>query len=160
MKTKPTLFSVIVFVIMVLTSFNAFGGDGNWWRSLNDLHCQGVPEVPKVLKVFYIDGFRRGMDAGSLYSLGPIDKRELKKLQGKELEYGEAALRNYFSNYNRYFLNTSIIQIVDGLDVFYEDFKNRKIFVSEAINFVVLQIAGVPSDEMEKMIEEARRNVK
>ena len=49
-------------------------------------------------------------------------------------------------------------QIVDGLNVFYEDYRNRKIRIHNAIWLVVQQISGKHKEDMEKTIEYDRRN--
>ena len=61
---------------------------------------------------------------------------------------------------NKYLLNVTAGQVRDGLNNFYEDYRNRKIMVSDAIWLVLQSIGGTPKEEMEKMIEEWRRNTR
>jgi hypothetical protein len=49
-------------------------------------------------------------------------------------------------------------QLVDGLDSFYGDFRNRRILVYSAVWLVLNEIAGTPQDELDKMIQSWRKN--
>ena len=66
--------------------------------------------------------------------------------------------KSYSELSQRYFRNVTVGQLVDGLDVFYSDFRNRTIRVHDAIWLVVNQIAGTPQEELEKMVENWRRS--
>jgi hypothetical protein len=47
---------------------------------------------------------------------------------------------------------------MDGLDVFYSDYQNRRIKVYGAVWLVLNQISGKPEPEMQKLIENWRKN--
>ena len=49
-------------------------------------------------------------------------------------------------------------QLVDGLDSFYKDYRNRTIKVHDAVWLVVNEIAGTPQQTMGKLIESYRQN--
>ena len=49
-------------------------------------------------------------------------------------------------------------QLVDGIDAFYSDYKNRSISTHNAVWLVLNGIAGPPKEKLDKMIEAARRN--
>jgi len=39
-------------------------------------------------------------------------------------------------------------ELIDGLDHFYKDFRNRNIYVDDALPFVAEQLRGVPDDKL------------
>jgi hypothetical protein len=52
------------------------------------------------------------------------------------------------------------VQLNDGLNDFFSDYKNRRIEVDDAIWLVLNGIAGTPKEKLDKMIESHRRNAK
>jgi hypothetical protein len=40
------------------------------------------------------------------------------------------------------------VELIDGLDKFYNDFRNRNILVDDALNYVQDQLRGVPDDKL------------
>lgn len=54
---------------------------------------------------------------------------------------------NFVVGFGRYLENVNQIQVRDGLDVFSDDYRNRGIWVSDAVFTVLRQIAGDPSIE-------------
>ncbi len=40
------------------------------------------------------------------------------------------------------------IELIDGLDSFYKDFRNRNILVDDALIYIVDQLRGVPDDKL------------
>ena len=52
---------------------------------------------------------------------------------------------------------STLLQVVGGLNKFYEDYANKKIPVSIAYMIVLLRIRGFPEDEVQKHIEGMRR---
>ncbi len=48
-------------------------------------------------------------------------------------------------------------QLIDGLDKFYSDHRNRNIAISNAVTVVVCRVAGMPQDALLKMIEQYRK---
>lgn len=57
-------------------------------------------------------------------------------------------------------IGISVGQIKDGLNLFYEDFKNRQIRLSLTIYVIRKQIEGSSNEEMEAIIQFLRRNFK
>jgi hypothetical protein len=58
----------------------------------------------------------------------------------------------------KFFANVSNGQIVDGLDQFFSDYRNRRIRVHNAVWLVTNGIAGTPEAELQQMIESWRKN--
>jgi len=118
--------------------------DGNWWIGQSSL-----------AKLNYMVGFFDGMELGSKFSYWDLpvqkDKREADTCQDK-------TVRSYHQNQKKFFSNVTNDQIVDGLDTFYTDYRNRRIMVDAAVWLVVNGIAGTPQKELDKMIESWRRN--
>ena len=75
------------------------------------------------------------------------------------IEDGEAAQRTNasFRNYwDKFVAGTNTAQVVDGLDNFYGDYRNRKILVQDAVWLVLNNVAGTPN--VEQMIQNWRRS--
>ena len=117
--------------------------DGNSYRRLGDME-----------NLHYITGFFDGMILGRNFSYWGfiLDKDSASCLSKVSNSYADLE--------NKYLLNVTAGQVRDGLNNFYEDYRNRKIMVSDAIWLVLQSIGGIPKEEMEKMIEEWRRNTR
>lgn len=117
--------------------------DGNWWRGQN-----------QAFKFSYMVGFFNGMELGNKFSYWKFsnDKTATNSV--------DLVNESYTEYLNKYFKNVSNAQIADGLDAFYADFRNRSILVHNAIWLVTNQIAGVPTEKVNAMIESWRKNSK
>lgn len=115
--------------------------DGNWWR-----------ELERSQKINYMVGFFDGMELGNKFSYwGILDKNK-----------NNPAVRQVFGSYSdydqKYFSHVTNYQLMDGVDTFYSDYRNRLILVDDAVWLVVNEIAGKPDAEMQKMIENWRKS--
>lgn len=133
-------FSLIVLVFILASSVMAEDSrrDGNWWL-----------DQSRLMKVAYMVGFFDGMDLGHKFSYW--------KYVNSDLLVGEKALNSYNEYTDKYFKNVSNLQLVDGLDTFFKDYRNRRIMVYDAVWLVVNGIAGTPQAELDKMIESWRQ---
>jgi hypothetical protein len=95
-------------------------------------------------------GFLDGMDLGNIFSV--------TKLVGDPCYV--KANKSYDEYETKYLDNVTTGQLVDGLDEFFKDYRNRKILISNGVWIVLRSISGMPQDELEKMIESYRRNAK
>ena len=103
-------------------------------------------------KTTYTIGFFDGMDLGHNFSYwGMTDFVS---------EGGKNVNLSYKTLSEKYLKNITSSQIADGLDNFYEDFRNRSILLSNGVWIVLNMIAGKPEGEMQKMIENFRKNAK
>jgi len=116
--------------------------DGNWWIDQNEYS-----------HVTYVTGFFDGMDLGHNFSYWKWAHDSHKT--GKCLDLMGDAYREY---HGKFFANITSGQLADGLNVFYRDYRNRRILVSNAIWLVVNSIAGTPQVQLDKMIESWRQN--
>ena len=144
-KTKCLFIALVVAFLGVYANSIALSAadqrDGNWWRQ------QGYG-----VQLAYVTGFFDGMELGKNFSCwnfinDPSKKRCL-----------EAVINSFYEYLHKYFSNITNDQIVDGLNAFYEDFRNRKIRLDNGVWIVVNEIAGKSEKEMKKMIENWRRN--
>ncbi len=114
--------------------------DGNWWRSQD-----------RSVRIAYVAGFFDGMELGKNFSYWKF---------AKDQRAGECTLEvndSYNEFTARYFSNVTNVQISDGLDSFYSDYRNRSIPVHSAVWLVVNEIAGTPREEIDSMTENFRR---
>jgi hypothetical protein len=58
----------------------------------------------------------------------------------------------------KYISNTSNVHVVHSLDSFYSDPRNRRIKMAHAVWLVVNGLAGMPPNELDRMIENWRKN--
>jgi hypothetical protein len=133
----------VLFALPVLASAEENRRDGNWWR-----------EQDRLTRSVYVIGFFDGMDLGHNFSYWAFVKdKKMNACMGKVAE-------SYADYGSKFFKNATNGQIVDGLDSFYADFRNRSIRVADAVWLVVNGIAGTPQEELDTMIENWRRNVR
>ena len=152
MKTKIPLISFLIIMILVSSSSTVlsdnFEQDGNWWRNINN----------KTQKKAYAVGFSAGIQLGEMFSVWNFMKN-FESNKDKNLYCYEKIVESSKKYYNKYVVGVSSEQIVDGLDKFYEDFRNRKIHIVYGIWIVFNQIAGTSTDKIEEMIENYRRPI-
>lgn len=142
---KKRLSSVLLLFLFTLS---AHAGDpqrdrdGNWWRDLTQRE-----------KYDYTIGFFDGMQLGHKFSYWAFSHN------AKKYDCLTDAADSFASYSEKYLGNVTNVQLADGLDSFYSDFRNRSISLDNAVWLVVNSIAGKPQAEMDKMIESFRRNV-
>jgi len=140
------LFFLLLFIFFIVPSHTVAGEnrrDGNWWRGED-----------KYARITYVTGFFDGMDLGHRFSYWEFtNKKELEDCIYK-------VITSYDNFCDKYFKNVTNGQIVDGLDSFYADFRNRSIVVHSAVWVVVNSIAGTPKKTIDALIENLRRNAK
>jgi len=115
--------------------------DGNWWRTQE-----------QICKYQYVVGFFDGTELGYDFSYwGIMDTNRNDPAVGK--------IQKSYNAYSAKFLtNVTSSQLVDGLNEFYSDYRNRRITVINGIWLVLNEIAGTRQTEMQKMIESWRKN--
>jgi len=119
--------------------------DGNWWRGQS-----------AFAKASYMVGFFDGMELGKDFSYWG-----LAKTNDIQLDPMSSRVFDAYNNYREKFMkHVTNVQISDGLDTFYDDYRNRAITLPDAVWLVLNTIAGKPDKDMEKMIENFRKNQK
>ena len=133
---------VLTAMFLVATGINGESDhrDGNWWLSM-----------PSAAKPSYIVGFLDGMELGYVFSLQNPDVRQ-------KFECVSAVMHSYNQGTLKYFDNVTAAQLVDGLNAFYNDYKNRRIRIPQAMQAVVNGIAGMSEQDLKTMIENFRKH--
>jgi hypothetical protein len=67
---------------------------------------------------------------------------------------------SYNEYHLRYFKGVTTGQLVDGLDSFYADYRNRRILIVNAVYLVVNSFAGTPQEVMDAATEDLRRKAR
>lgn len=131
MKKSPLLIGFVICCWVSVALGQSVRRDGNWW------HDQDA-----IGKKFYLGGVFDGL----------ANAKEMRQLLGapaKDKWDIQPALIQAFANRRGE-------QLVDGVDVFYENFANRSIPVPEALFAVCALASGAPAEEMKKIIEAMR----
>jgi hypothetical protein len=112
--------------------------DGTWWL-----------EQSHSYKFTYLVGFFDGMNLGEKFSYGKYtdDKGCVDKVMGSFDFYKDKFLKDVTNG-----------QLADGLDEFYKDYRNRKIRIHDAVWLTLNAIAGTPQADIDKMVENFRKN--
>ena len=115
--------------------------DGNWWRDQTD-----------TIKIGYMAGFLDGIRLGHNFSdWGFMDDPQSEPCLKK-------VMLSFIGFQDKYLSSVKVGQLVDGIDAFYSDYKNRSISTHNAVWLVLNGIAGTPKEKLDKMIEASRRN--
>jgi hypothetical protein len=115
--------------------------DGNWWTTQT-----------AVTKLDYMIGFFDGIELGHEFSEWGLlkDSAQTPCISSVTSSYGE--------HIDKYLAHVTNDQLVDGLDVFYKDYRNRRIRIRYAVWLVVNGIAGKPQAEIDRMTENFRES--
>ena len=123
-QMKRSALTVCVFVTLLVTSTLASEDrNGNWWRSQQ-----------KSVKAVYVVGMIDGVGTGEaiLTKDGPT-----------------AALKAFTATADRLLVGAKAEQLMDGMDRFYSDFRNRSILTSHALFIVAMQISGATDEQIQ-----------
>lgn len=112
--------------------------DGNWWL-----------EQTQYAKAAYVVGFFDGTHLGAEFSFWKFkdDPSAIAKTTESFEFYGDKFLKGVTNE-----------QLADGLDAFYKDYRNRKIRLHNGVWLTLNAIAGTPQADLEKMVENFRKN--
>jgi hypothetical protein len=66
------------------------------------------------------------------------------------------ALNEFMSNKQLLLSNVTVGQVQAGLDDFYQDYKNRKIYCNDAVQVVLEGSAGMGKDQLENWVQKLR----
>jgi hypothetical protein len=109
-----------------LLSAPAYGQqtDGNWWVEHPNSGEPLIAVQNLLIRSWFVSGILEGaVVLGGRIAMETVTK-DVTAQSAEEGRYQDAA--------SRYFGRVSKQQIIDGLDVFYNDFRNRNIFVAVA----------------------------
>lgn len=115
--------------------------DGYVWRDTMDHN----------MRMGVVVGFIQGYDSAS--TLAPLVICMASKTEPACFEKGAKEVESYMVRQYR----ASYGQFLDGLDVFYGDYRNRHIEIRYAFNYVGKSITGTPSAELQSLLETMRK---
>jgi hypothetical protein len=148
MKTIQNLLLIcIIIAVPVLSSAddNRNRKDGYWWR-----------EYDGPTRAAYVVGFYAGMELGYSFSYWKFVTTENIKT-----DQCMSKMADSYNEYHlRYFKSVTTGQLVDGLDSFYADYRNRRILIVNAVYLVVNAVAGTPQEVMDAATEDLRRKAR
>ncbi len=127
---------ILPLVIILFSSspvYSTEGHDGNWWRTLQ-----------REQKQYYLVGILDGLELGQTF------------LSMDERKHQTEVIVSYYLNQEKYFKNVTYDQLIDGLDIFFSDFKNRSIEINSGLFVVLKMIRGGSEDEINTMIKTLR----
>jgi hypothetical protein len=131
------LLIALLFAIPPSLSAQNTRRDGNWWL-----------EQSHFARTSYLVGFFDGINLGNQFSYW----------KGKDDITCLAKVKDSFDFYaNKFVKDVTNEQLADGLDVFYKDYRNRKILVHNAVWLTLNAIAGTPQVDLDKMVENFRK---
>ena len=118
------------------------------WAENASRSVLGYAEWSKMgtpMKVFYVSGYA---DAQALYT------ELLVRLKDHCDDTGKEHIANIM--YNLPAIHASTGQMVEGIDAFYKDWRNKAALVDAAMRVVRLQLGGRPQGEVDEAIRDAR----
>jgi hypothetical protein len=137
MKVKSVLVALALAIPLQAALCQEYVAEnGNWWLGQS-----------RAQHVSFIWGFYEGMDLGRNFSFWKYNEKEAAVI-------GSQVSTSYNEMGKRYMTGVTAGQIIDGLDVFYSDYRNRSIKVHDAVWLVLRQIAG----ETNLNVENWRKN--
>lgn len=135
--------SIVLAIILTTGSVQAEQkNDGNWWRDqLND-----------SLRTGYVFGYLQGLQTAGLVM--PSATCTAMGVSPKMCnDVGWKAYNDAFGNYIR----PTSGQFLEGVNLFYQDYRNRQIAVIGAMHYVSRAIAGASAADLEKLVEAQRQ---
>ena len=136
---------VILGVVSGVCTAEAQRKDGYWWTDLQE-----------DWKLFYVMGYHAGSESifNSWWIWGIIEKYEGDPEQDyiPENQYVYLKHRYDYYNENERLLGFLFRQILDGIDSFYGDFRNKGIYIIDAIRVVGMQLHSVEDEVVEEEI--------
>jgi len=148
---RVSLIVILLSLVTLLFACNGWGEkhpDGYWWNKQSE-----------DVKFFYVYGFVAGTNDTLAY-LALLRDEKYRELVSSGIlkdcpeKYIEAIIS--FVVKAQLFEPFSMTEILDGMDEFYKDFRNRRIAIDDAITVVRMQLKEEPSIIIEKLMEYLR----
>lgn len=145
LRMKTTLKACVTLLTLLFCSLNLHASDtrnrdGNLWRTLT-----------AEQKLTYIAAFWDGMELGHEFDLFDLVNRKEKAACAADAD------KSFNTYTDKYAKNVTTVQIVDGLNTFYADYRNRSIPIHGGVWIVLNSIAGTPQETLDKMTEVFRK---
>lgn len=140
------LLFALTLALSVAASAQTTSRDGNWWRS-----------QPEARKAGYVVGLFDGILLGNNFTVWDLIPKAKNPPPNTYDAYTQA--RGSFDRFTeKYMTKVTSGQVVDGLDSFYSDYRNRSIHIETGAWIVLQTIAGEPPSE--EVLNNWRRNAK
>jgi len=143
-KIKVKLMKIILLIFLFSAITFSQSEDvinGNWW----------LKQETKNDKLTFLLGFVSGKYGELEIILDLLPKTNPYKISRDSIIIFSAAEFRQVQNISR-------LQIIDGLDSIYSDYKNRRIKILHAIEIVTKQINGFSEEEITKLLNKFRKN--
>jgi len=124
--------AAVIVAVPIRASADDLIQNGNFWLTQT-----------AASHIDYILGFTEGMQLGrnfAAWKWNPSSKDGATKMA--------AASNSFDTESQKYLTDVTVGQIVDGLNQFYSDFRNRNIMVHDAVWLVLQEIAGTPDSQL------------
>lgn len=153
MKARTVLAAFLLAVGLCFVSVPSAGErmlDGYWWNELN-----------AEQKLFFLCGYNEAMEKTYQgFWIGGLVKFIEENPDKLEI-IGEDRFRYVKGMYDYYMESEQLAgvqyrQIIEGVDTFYDDFRNKTIDVTDAIRVVVMQLHNEPKETVERLIKGLR----
>ena len=146
---KSGAIAILIGVITLPSVFAQEKHNGNWWRSLGSNRGGGAA---LDLKSTYVVGLIDGEAMGIMITDGsPLITDDRSSVDERVNRYARNSVR---------FTTAAPGQVVEGMDKFFEDFRNRSISAGVAAWIVLNQIAGATDAQVESLTLKARQTAK
>jgi len=140
----------VSFCLIPVSSIAEQTKNGYWWNELN-----------KEQKLFFLFGYHTALEdtyqgfwIGSLVKFMEENPDASKAIPEGWFKYAKAVY-NYYIEYEQ-LAGFQYRQIIDGIDTFYNDFRNKTIDITDAIKVVAMQLHNRPEEEIKRFIRGLR----
>jgi len=159
MRYKKLLAAILLgvvicfFICTVTVAQDSWTYDGYWWEELGG---EG--------KLFFVQGYSQGLEYvyNGLWigeTLQKIEEDPEFAKGNEELDGYVKAMYDYYREHER-LVGLRLVQILEGVDTFYGDFRNKSIHIGSALAVVVVQLRNKPEEEIEEFIRYLREKGK
>jgi hypothetical protein len=142
-KSKMNKYQKILTVVALMCFSgitSSFARDGYWWREQNG-----------AVKAVYVAGMNEGADYAARLAQYVAKTTDKANLGGKVVSNILMANQGLFNG------DFTAKQLVDGMDRFYSDKRNRSIATTCALHVVDMQLGGASKSDTESLAERFRR---
>jgi hypothetical protein len=148
MKTRLVPSLVLLSILSLSAQGEVTRRDGNSWIAMSPLE-----------KAYYVTGFLDGTTLGRNFTVwGCLGKGSDKKATPEQVECVQNVGGSFQEYFDQYIAHVTVGQLVEGLDVVYKDYRNRKILTVSAVWIVLNEIAGTPRQTIDTLIENSRQH--
>ncbi len=140
-----SLFKAFLLILLLLSAPSiGFSGDGYFWEKLT-----------KNERMAYATGYVTGFNKMNQHVRDMLDVA-IGLEKADVVEYAKTMKKYYKDNFRYY--GFTLVQLVDGIDNLYSDYRNKTIRLSDAFHLVQTEIKGADEKKIEKMKQFMRKS--